>query len=52
MVLCFYSGTYQILDNHYDGMFFQYYYTILNVYLMHFQFEMTHNVLDMDNIYD
>ena len=52
MVLCFNSGTYQTLDNHQDGIFFfQYYYTILNVYLTHFQFEITHNILDMDNIY-
>ena len=51
MVLCFYNGTYQTLVNHLYGMFFQYYYINPNVYLMHLQTEMTHNILDMDNIY-
>ena len=41
MVLCFYNGIYQTLDIHLYG----------NVYLMHVQLEMIHNILDMDNIY-
>ena len=53
MVLYSYNGTYQTLDSHYHGVFFiQYYYTYLNVFLMHLQFEVTHNILDIHNIYD
>ena len=52
MVLCFYNGT---LDIHLYGMFFfpqvSVYYINPNVYLMHVQLEMIHNILDMDNIY-
>ena len=55
MVLCFYNGTYQTLDNLYDGTFFfphvSVYYINPNFYLMHLLFEMIHNILDMDNIY-
>ena len=52
MLLCSNNGTYQIFDNHHDEMlFFHYYETILNVYIKHFRFKMTHNILDMDNIY-
>ena len=55
MVLCDYSGTYQTLDTHLYGRFFfphvSVYYINRNVYLMHVQLEMIHNILDMDNIY-
>ena len=52
MVLYSYNETYQTLDSHYYGkFFFHYHYTSVNVYLRHLQFEMTHNISDMDNIY-
>ena len=55
MVLYFYNGTYQTLDNLYDEMFFfphvSVHYINPNVYLMHLLFEMILNILDMDNIY-
>ena len=39
----FYNGTYQTLNEYLYGMFFcLYYYTKLNVYLMHIQFKTTH----------
>ena len=54
MVLCFYNGTYQTLDIHLYGMFFfphvSVYYINPNVYLLHVQLEMIHNILDLDKI--
>ena len=55
MVLCFYDGNYQTSDNHHYGMFLFLYdhlcYISLNVCLMPLQFEMTHNILEMDDNY-
>ena len=55
MVLCFYIGTYQTLNIHLYGIFFFPHVSMYdinpNVYLMHVQLEMMHNVLDKDKIY-
>ena len=52
MLFCFYNGN---LDIYLYGIFFlphvSLYYINPNVYLMHVQLEVIHNILDMDNIY-
>ena len=50
----FFSGIFQILDTDLYGMFFllyaSVYYIILKICLMHIQFELVHNILDMNNL--